>query len=80
MNNNSNKNLEFLDIINYMSFAMTLANYQQNLQQSDNDDIMYALDQKTSNLLKKLEDDLQQQNIMLKEILNRLENNENGSS
>lgn len=70
---NNSKNLEFLDILNCISFALTIANYQQNLQQSDNDDIMYSLDQKTNNLIQRLEADLEQQNLMLKEILTRLE-------
>lgn len=67
------KNNNFLDILTCLQFAITLANYQQNIEQSDNDDIMYALDQKTNNLIKRLQQDLAEQNDMLKQILNRLE-------
>lgn len=67
------KNDNFLDILTYLQFAITLANYQQNLEQSDNDDIMYALDQKTNNLIERLQQDLARQDEMLKQILNRLE-------
>ena len=67
------KNDNFLDILTYLQFAITLANYQQNLEQSDNDDIMYALDQKTNNLIERLQQDLARQDKMLKQILDRLE-------
>lgn len=67
------KNDNFLDILTYLQFAITLANYQQNLEQSDNDDIMYALDQKTNNLIERLQQDLARQDEMLKQILDRLE-------
>ena len=67
------KNDNFLDILTYLQFAITLANYEQNLEQSDNDDIMYALDQKTNNLIERLQQDLARQDEMLKQILDRLE-------
>lgn len=67
------KNDNFLDILTYLQFAITLANYEQNLEQSDNDDIMYALDQKTNNLIERLQQDLARQDKMLKQILDRLE-------
>lgn len=66
------RNNDFLDILAYLQFAITLINYQQNLKQSDNDDIMKALDQKTNTLIEKLQQDLAEQNKMLKQILNRL--------
>ena len=67
------RNDNFLDILTCLQFAMTLVNYQQNLQQSDNDDIMRALDQKTNHLIKQLQQDLAEQNKMLKQILGKLE-------
>ena len=67
------KNDNFLDILTYLQFAITLANYEQNLEQSDNDDILYALDQKTNNLIERLQQDLARQDEMLKQILDRLE-------
>ena len=77
---NNNNSLKFLDIINCMGFALTLANYEQNLQQSDNDDIMQELDKKTNLLIQQLEADLEQQNIMLKKILQELERLKNDSN
>ena len=70
---NNNNSLKFLDVI-------TLANYEQNLQQSDNDDIMQELDKKTNLLIQQLEADLEQQNIMLKKILQELERLKNDSN
>ena len=37
-------NDDFLDVMACMGFAIGLVNYQENLQQSDNDDIMKELD------------------------------------
>lgn len=67
------RNDNFLDVLTCLQFAITLVNYQQNLQQSDNDDIMRALDQKTNHLIGQLQQDLAEQNKMLKQILSKLE-------
>ena len=67
------RNDNFLDVLTCLQFAITLVNYQQNLQQSDNDDIMRALDQKTNHLIGQLQQDLADQNKMLKQILSKLE-------
>ena len=44
-----NNNLDFLDILSIISFAISVANYEQNLQQSSNDDLMkeHGLDKNT---------------------------------
>lgn len=55
-----------------IEFALQIQIYEETLQQSDNDDIMNELDNKTSFLIKKLEVDLENQNEMLKEILTKL--------
>lgn len=69
----SRLNEDFLDVLACMGFAIGLINYQENLQQSDNDDIMKKLDDKTALLIEQLEKDLEMQNAMLEEILKRLE-------
>lgn len=66
-------NEDFLDVMACMGFAIGLVNYQENLQQSDNDDIMKKLDDKTTQMIEQLEKDMAEQNLMLKEILKRLE-------
>lgn len=66
-------NDDFLDVMACMGFAIGLVNYQENLQQSDNDDIMKKLDDKTALMIEQLEKDLDEQNLMLKAILKKLE-------
>lgn len=66
-------NDDFLDAMACMGFAIGLVNYQENLQQSDNDDIMRKLDDKTNQMIEQLESDLEKQNTMLAAILRRLE-------
>jgi len=65
-------NQDFLDALAVVSFIVGIANYNENLSQSDKDDMMQALDEKTTALLKTIERDLDEQNEMLKEILERL--------
>ena len=65
-------NEDFLDILSCLGFAIGWVNYQENLKQSDNDDIMNSLDEKTNTLLLRLEKDLEEQNIMLKQILEKV--------
>lgn len=66
-------NSDFLELMTVLEFVITLINYETNLEQSDNDDIMKELDQKTSALIERLEKDLQEQNVMLQRILKKLE-------
>lgn len=71
-------NDDFLDVMACMGFAIGLVNYQENLQQSDNDDIMRKLDDKTTMMIEQLETDLAEQNVMLQDIIKRLEEIKNG--
>lgn len=66
-------NQDVLDAITLVSFLVGMANYNENLTQSDKDDIMNRLDQQTKNILLKVQESLGEQNTMLKEILSRLE-------
>lgn len=67
---------DLLDAINIVSFMIGIANYNENLSQSDKDDMMQELDEKTTTMLEQLEADLEEQNYMLREILNILRNGE----
>ncbi len=69
-----NNNLDFLDILSIISFAISVANYNQNLQQSSNDDLMKEIDQKTTELLSKLESDISHQNADISDIKQMLTN------
>ena len=65
-------NQDMLDSLTLLSFIIGIANYGENLSQSDKDDMMQMLDKKTNAMLERLEEDLEQQNKMLREILERL--------
>lgn len=65
-------NQDVLDALTLVSFMVGMANYNENLTQSDKDDILKGLDQKTNAMLARIEQDLEEQNIMLREILERL--------
>lgn len=62
------------DALNLASYILGIANYNENLSQSDKDDMMKSLDEKARILLENIEQDLSVQNDMLKEIIQQ--NNE----
>lgn len=64
---------DFMDALSLVSFMVGIANYNENLSQSDKDDLMTSLDKTTNSMLTRLEKDLEEQNIMLREILEKLE-------
>ena len=65
-------NQDFLDALTFVSFVVGVANYKDNLTQNDQDDLMRGLDQKTNEMLARIEQDLEEQNIMLREILEKI--------
>ena len=65
-------NEDMLDALTLVSFLIGVANYNENLTQSDKDDIMKSLDQQTNDILMRVEEALQEQNEMLEEILQKL--------
>lgn len=65
-------NQDLLDALTLVSFVVGVANYNENLTQSDKDDIMRSLDQHTNNMLHKVQESLEEQNAMLREILRKL--------
>lgn len=65
-------NQDFMDAVALVSFIIGIANYNENLSQSDKDDMMHALDEKANNMLEKLEADLEEQNELLRQILDKL--------
>lgn len=67
-------NQNMLDTLTLVSFLIGVANYEENLTQSDKDDIMNRLDHQTKNILIELQKSIDEQNGMLREILRRLEN------
>lgn len=69
-------NQDFLDYVACLSVAISIVNYKENLEQSTNDDLMKAIDEKTTTLLNGLKKDLQRQNEMLEILLERTKNDD----
>ena len=66
-------NEDFMNALAMVSFVIGVANYNENLSQSDKDDMMHALDEKANVMLERLEADLEEQNELLRQILDKLE-------
>ena len=62
-------NQDVLDAISLASFIVGVANYNENLTQSDKDDIMNRLDKQTQDILLQVQEAVEDQNAMLREIL-----------
>ena len=63
---------DFIDAIQIVSYIIGVLNYKENLTQDDKDDIMNHLDQQTKDILTRVQVALDEQNAMLREILERL--------
>lgn len=50
--NNENKQFDLLDILGIFQTGLAVINYQENIKQSTNDDIIKALDNQDKNYLK----------------------------
>lgn len=62
-----------LDSITLVSFLIGMANYYENLEQSQKDDVIREINRQTHDMLFKVHKSLYEQNTMLREILRRLE-------
>ena len=67
-----NEQLEFLDILNILSFIIGWMNYTENLTQGDKQDLMSALDKQTEKMLEDIHTHLQEQDIKIDQILERM--------
>lgn len=65
-------NSDALDALTLVAFLIGIANYNENLTQNDKDDIMNHLDQQTKDILLRVQQSLDEQNAMLKRILEKL--------
>ena len=66
-------NQSFLDNLNVASFYLGLLNYQENLTQSDKQDLVRSMQSTNEALLAELRKDISEQNAMLREIIQRLD-------
>lgn len=77
------KNLDILDALNIVSFIIGYLNYQENLTQTDKQDIMHAFDKQTKTLLNDINNHLVNQDIKINkimEVLNIENNKESGEN
>ena len=70
---NDSNSLDFLDIINIVSFAIAIANYNENLNQTDKQELIHKLDKQTSELLSQLNAHLERQDENIDKLLTMLE-------
>lgn len=66
-------NQSFLDNLNVASFYLGLLNYQENLTQTDKQDLTKSMQSTNEALLGELRKDISEQNAMLREIIERLD-------
>ena len=66
-------NDEMLDTLTVVSFLIGVANYRENLTQSDKDDLLKKLDTQTKEILETIQKEIKTQNEMLREILGKLD-------
>lgn len=69
----SNYNQSLLDSMAITSFVIALLNYEENIKQTKNDDIMKEVDDTTNLLIDKLETELSYQNELLVDIKSKLD-------
>ena len=71
--NNPDGSFTFLDILSVLSFAIGLANYEENLTQSDKQELMEELNKRTEVLLSDIHKHLSSQDAKLDHIIKVLE-------
>jgi hypothetical protein len=72
----NNGQLDFLDILNIMSFIIGLMNYDENLTQNDKQDLMQELNAKSDKLLEEIHKHLTEQDKKIDTILKEVRKNE----
>ena len=69
-------NDDFLDALTVVGFIIGVMNYNENLSQSDKDDLLEHTSDQMQKLLEHIDDVVDEQNAMLREILAELKNKE----
>lgn len=64
--------LSFIDLLSIASFAISLENLEENMTQSDKQDLQQELSDKADLLLKEIHQHLEKQDQKIDEILRRL--------
>lgn len=68
-------NFSTLDMLNALSLLVGLQNLQENREQSAHNDVQLANDQQAREMLAQIHTMFEEQNVMLRTILQRLEDN-----
>lgn len=63
----------FMDALSLASFYLGLANLEENLTQSDKDDLMGKLDVQANAILERIHGELEEQNRVLRDISSKLD-------
>ena len=69
----TNGQLDFLDLITLASFVIALQNLEENITQSDKADLQEDLQEKTDKLLQEIHGHLEEQDALLKKILEEIQ-------
>lgn len=72
-----NGQLTFLDTIAFISFVVGVLNFEENLTQSDKQELLEEFNDKAAYLLNEIHTHLEQQDEKLNQILNMLEGEHN---
>lgn len=67
-----NNNLDFLDILNILSFLIGVMNYGENISQGDMQELAQTMSQHTSKAVEDVHSHLQEQDRKIEEILETL--------
>ena len=51
---NDNQQLDFLDLLNILSFVIGILNYQENLTQSDKQELLHKVDEDTQTAIREV--------------------------
>lgn len=66
-------NENFMDALSLASFYLGMANLEENLTQSDKDDLMGKLDAQANAILERIHGELEEQNRVLRDISSKLD-------
>lgn len=74
---NNNEQFDFLDLLNILSFVIGILNYQENLTQSDKQELMNKVDEDTKTAIEEVHRHLQMQDEKIDTIMKLLEDKNN---
>ena len=72
MSNKENGQLSFLDIISILSFCISIMNYDENMTQSDKQELLGGLTKQTKVLLDEIHGHLEEQDKKIEKILEEI--------